>query len=116
MFSASSFVLRNDLIWDSRHKFKNIDDVNLVDLKLRPIIDQTGTCYYQAGKVIGEYSKPLAENEYVIKDTQTFPHLLKELPALKEDEVSYDEIVAWLKSIFNETHNSQDTEDFSVTS
>ena len=74
------------------HKFPTLDDVNLNDLKLRPIIDQTGTCYYHAGKVIAEYLKPLADNEYVIKDTQTFPALLKELPPLKadEEEVSYD--------------------------
>ncbi|XP_066926368.1 uncharacterized protein [Clytia hemisphaerica] len=93
------------------HKFKDINDVNLVDLKLRPIIDQTGTCYYQAGKIIGEYLKPIADNEFVIKDTQTFPHLLKELPALKhdEEEVSYD-----VESLFTSVP-IKDTIDFICT-
>jgi len=36
--------------------------------------------------------KPLAENEYVIKDTQSFPSLLNDLPPLQpdEEEVSYN--------------------------
>ena len=51
------------------HKFHNIKDANLKELKLRPITDQTGTCYYHAGKVIANYLKPLAENDYVINDT-----------------------------------------------
>ena len=52
------------------HKFDNINDVNLDQLKFRPIMDQTGT----------------------IKDTLQFPQLLKDLPPLKDDEeyVSYD--------------------------
>ena len=27
------------------HKFENFDDINIKELKLRPIIDHTGTCY-----------------------------------------------------------------------
>ena len=52
------------------HKFDNINDVNLDQLKVRPIMDKTGT----------------------IKDTLQFPQLLKDLPPLKDDEehVSYD--------------------------
>ena len=52
------------------HKFDNINDVNLDQLKFRPIMDQTGT----------------------IKDTLQFPQLLKDLPPLKDDKeyVSYD--------------------------
>ena len=34
------------------HKFENFDVININKLKLRPIIDQTGTCYYKMGKVI----------------------------------------------------------------
>ena len=34
------------------HKFDNLSDINVTNLKLRPIIDQTGTCYYKTGKVI----------------------------------------------------------------
>ena len=37
------------------HKFDNLSDINVTNLKLRPIIDQTGTCYYKTGKVISKY-------------------------------------------------------------
>ena len=37
------------------HKFENINDITIDNLKLCPIIDQTGTCYYKTGKVIIEY-------------------------------------------------------------
>ena len=60
---------------------------------MRTIIDQTGTCYYHAGKVIANYLKPRAENDYVINDTQRFPSMLNDLPPLneeEEEEVSYD--------------------------
>ena len=74
------------------HKFENFDDINTDELKLRPIIDQTGSCYYQAARVIANFLKPIAENEYVIKHTQSFPRMLNDLPPLKpdEEEVSYD--------------------------
>ena len=75
------------------HKFHNRKDANLKELKLRPIIDQTGTCYYHAGKVIANYLKPLIENDYIINDTQRFPSMLNDLPPLneeEEEEVSYD--------------------------
>ena len=39
------------------HKFKNINDITIDNLKLHPIIDQTGTCYYKTGRVIAEYLK-----------------------------------------------------------
>ncbi|MEO0687351.1 MAG: hypothetical protein AAFY76_20450 [Cyanobacteria bacterium J06649_11] len=73
------------------HKFANIDDIEEHLSKFRPIIDQTGTTY-NAAKVIGNYLKPLAQSEYVIRDTQTFPDLIKSLPPLSHDEeyVSYD--------------------------
>jgi len=50
-----------------------------------PIIDQTGTCYYDAAKVIANLLKSLAENYYVIKNTQSFPTLLNDLPPLQPD-------------------------------
>ena len=42
--------------------------------------------------VIANYIKPLCSNEFSIKDTQTFPQLLRDSPPLKADEeyVSYD--------------------------
>ena len=74
------------------HKFSNIQDINLQDLKFRPIIDQTGTYTYHASKVIAEYLKPLCQSDYRISDTQHFAYLAQNLPPLEEDEedVSYD--------------------------
>ena len=74
------------------HKFDSTDNIELIKLKFRPIINQTGTYTYKAGKVISRYLKPLRDSEYTIKDTQFFAKLIKELPSLKEDEgdVSYD--------------------------
>ena len=74
------------------HKFHNINEINLDQVKFRPIIDQTGTYTYNALQVISNYFKPLCINEFSIKDTLQFPQVLKDLPPLKEDEkyVSYD--------------------------
>ncbi len=73
------------------HKFNSVEDVTLADLKLRPIIDQTGTHVYKASKVISKYLEPLTKNEYVINNTLVFPDIIKSVP-LREDEedVSYD--------------------------
>ena len=46
------------------------------EFKLRPILDQTGTCYYKTGKVIAQYLKPLTKNEFAIKNTHDFPSML----------------------------------------
>ena len=45
------------------NKFDNINDVTLDQLKFRPIMDQTGTCTYNAAQVISNYLKPLCINE-----------------------------------------------------
>ena len=45
-------------------KFKSLEEINVDQLKLRPIIDQTATYIYNASKVIAKYLKPLAKNEY----------------------------------------------------
>ena len=34
------------------HKFDKFDDINIEELKVRPIVDQTGTHTHPAGKVI----------------------------------------------------------------
>ena len=46
------------------HKFDSIENINVTDLKLRPITDQTGTYIFDASKV-----KPLARNEFTVSDT-----------------------------------------------
>ena len=73
------------------HKFNSMEDITVADLKLRPIIDQTGTHIYNASKVISKYLEPLTKNEYVINNTLIFPEIIKSVP-LQEDEedVSYD--------------------------
>ena len=74
------------------HKFNNINDVNLDQLKFRPIMDQTETYAYNAARIISNYLKPLCINEYNIKGTLQFPQFLKDFQLLKYDEeyVSYD--------------------------
>ena len=79
------------------HKFDKINDVNLDQLKFPPIMDQTGTYTYNPAQVISNYLKPLCTNDYRIKDTLQFPHFLKDLSPLRDDEkyVSYE-----IKSLF----------------
>ena len=73
------------------HKFDNLSDINVTSLKLRPIIDQTGTCYYKTGKVISKNLKPLTNNEFVINNTQDFPTMLNNISLSEnEEDVSYD--------------------------
>ena len=48
-------------------------------MKLRPIIEQTGTYIYDASKVVAQFLKPLARNEFTISDTLAFPELLKNI-------------------------------------
>ena len=71
-------------------KFDSTDNIELIRLKFRPIINQTGTYtrthIYKAAKVISQYLKPFCNSEFAIKDTQSFAKLIKELPPLKEDE------------------------------
>ena len=59
------------------YKFDTIEDINAKDFKLRSIIDQTRTCIYDASKVVAQFLKPLARNEFTISDTLEFPELLK---------------------------------------
>ena len=40
------------------HKFNDLNEITVEQLKFRPIKDQTGTATYNAVKVIGEYLKP----------------------------------------------------------
>ena len=59
------------------HKLKPLEEINVDELKLRPISDQTGTYIYHASKVIAKYLKPLAKNEFTISDTLIFSDLVK---------------------------------------
>ena len=68
----------------NRHKFESLEEIHVDQLKLRPIIDQTGTYIYNAPKVIFKYLKPLAKSEYTISDTLTFPDLVKNMSNANE--------------------------------
>ena len=73
------------------HKFNSYDEITIENLKLRPIIDQSGTMTYNTSKYIADYLKPLANNDFIIKDTQQFPSLIKNFTLKKDEEtVSYD--------------------------
>lgn len=45
------------------HKFKTFGDINVDELRLRPIIDQTGSYTHGAAKIISKYLQPLTKNE-----------------------------------------------------
>ena len=53
-------------------KLTDIKQININDLKLCPIIDQTGTHLYDCSKIFVQYLQPLARNEYTISDTFIF--------------------------------------------
>ena len=59
------------------HKFNKTEDINIQDLQLRPIIDQSGACTYNASKVITNYLKPLDQKDFIISDKFSFPDIFK---------------------------------------
>ena len=68
----------NQLAWffvtTKTHKFKSLEEINVDQLKLHPIINL----------------KPLAKNEYTISDTLTFPDLVMNVSNSNEyEDVSY---------------------------
>ena len=87
------------------HKFDNIDDINLDQLKFQPILDQTRTYTRNAAQVISNYLKHLCIIEYNIKDMLQFPQFLKDLPPLKDDEeyVFYDVESSFTNILLKET-------------
>ena len=48
------------------HKFTDTKQININNLKLCPIVDQTGTHLYDCSKIITQYLQPLAINEYTV--------------------------------------------------
>ena len=76
-----------------KHKFTNIDERIIYNLRFRPIIAQAGTYTYNAAQVIVKYLKPLCNgNNYIIRNTQEYPMSLKQQYSLLPDEeyMSYD--------------------------
>ena len=77
-------------------KFENFNEINIKELKLQPIMDQTGTCNYKTGNVIVQYLKLLTKYEFVINNTQGFSSMLNTLEMSEDEEnVSYA-----IKSLF----------------
>ena len=70
------------------HKFNDLDQVTIENLKLRPIVSTCGTYYYETAKALAKYLSPLTENQYNSID---FADRLDQ-HAIEEDEtlVSYD--------------------------
>ena len=74
------------------HKFTSLNDITVENMKLRPIIDLTGTYTYNTSKVIANYLRPLSKNQCTISDTLKFPELLKSADTdANYEDVSYDE-------------------------
>ena len=71
---------------------KRFQGITLETLKLRPIIDQTNPCYYNARKLLESYLQPLADNKNILKNPQLFPEILSNIPyrSLAEEDVSSD--------------------------
>ena len=71
------------------YKPETLENITVVNLKFRPIIDQTGTFTYNVAKVISDYLRPFCKNEYSINDTKISKHVIPPLQDNEED-VSYD--------------------------
>ena len=78
---AQDLIRPVDILQLLRRINLNKFDITLEQLKLRPIIHQTGTYIYKASKVVAKYFGLLAKNEYTIRDTLSFPDLLKSVPS-----------------------------------
>ena len=63
--------------------------------RFKSFVDQTGKPTHKAAKVISQYLKPLAQNEYVLKNSLSFPEILKN-KHLQEDEEDISYVVEWL--------------------
>ena len=83
---------------DSLQLLKHASLHHAVDnLKLRPIIDLTGTYTYNSSKVIANYSRPLSKNRYTISDTLKFPDLLKRA----DTNANYEDVSYNVELLFN---------------
>ena len=73
-----------------KHKFHNLSDINVTNLKLQPIVDRTGICNQKTGKLTSKDLKPLTKNEFVTNNMQDFPALLNNVPIFADEDVSYE--------------------------
>ena len=81
------------------HTVDNFYLINVNDLKLRPITDQSNTFTYKATKIVSNYLQPLARKEYVIEDSFSFSKMIKNDTLVPDKEyVFYD-----VESLFAKT-------------
>ena len=59
---------------------------DIENIKLRPVIDQTGRYTYNAALMIPNCLKPLWKNDYTINDTQSLSQELSTLPPFRKYE------------------------------
>ena len=87
------------------HTFTDTKQTNINNLKLYPIIDQTGTHLYDSySAIISQYLQLLAINEYTIFDSLSFPDILQENPLNSNEEyVSYDMDLLFTSILLGET-------------
>ena len=73
------------------YKFDDYSSINVNNLKLRPILDQSNTCTYNGAQIVSDYLQPLTQKEFVIKDALLFAEIIKSY-ILDPDEkyVSYN--------------------------
>ena len=65
---TQTIIIFRFFITTKTDKFDTIENINVKDLKLRPVIDQTGTYIYDASKVVAEFLKLIAR-WFTISDT-----------------------------------------------
>ena len=73
------------------HKLTNTKKKYLNNLKLLPIINQTGTHLWDCSNIIAQYLQILATKEYTISDAFSIPNIFSKNPLDSiEEYVSYD--------------------------
>ena len=86
------------------HKFQDLGDITVEQLTVRPIMDQTNIMAYNTSQIMSKYLQPLAENEYIIKDTLKFPKFIRDNPINdNEEDVSYDVVSLFTNIPVSET-------------
>ena len=59
------------------YKFTDTKQININNLKLHPIKNQTGTHLYSCSNIISQYLQSLAINEYTISDSFSLPDIFR---------------------------------------
>ena len=90
------------------HKFDDFSLISMSNLKLKPIIDESNRFFYNAANTVSDYLQPLAQNEYVIKDTLLFVEIIKN-DILDPDE----EYFLWCKKLVYQ-HTSCETINYTI--